>query len=292
MFGRILTAMVTPFYADGGVNYEGAADLACYLAANGSDGIVVSGTTGEAPALTAEEKAELFRVVRRAAPPACKVVGSVGTNSTSVSVKLAQAAADAGLDGMMAVTPYYNKPSQEGMYRHFRAIAAAAPLPVMLYNIPSRSVVNLLPDTVARLSAVPNIVSLKEATGSIDQMSELKLKLPEDFAIYAGDDALTLPLLALGSSGVVSVASHVVAPQMQSMIAAFKAGDLAGALDWHKKLYPIFKTLFITSNPAPIKFVLESLGHAVGPCRPPLAEPNGQESEQLREITRLIREMA
>ncbi|MDR1603739.1 MAG: 4-hydroxy-tetrahydrodipicolinate synthase [Gracilibacteraceae bacterium] len=292
MFGRILTAMVTPFQAQGGVNYAGAADLAAYLAANGSDGVVVAGTTGEAPNLSAEEKTELFRVVRRAVPAACKVVGNVGTYSTEESVKLAEAAQDTGIDGVMAVAPYYSKPSQEGIYRHFQAIAAATPLPVMLYNVPGRTVVNILPDTVKRLSALPNITALKEAGGSMEQMSELKLSLPADFAVYAGDDSLTLPMLALGARGVVSVAAHVVGLQMQRMIGAFTIGNTAEALDWHTRLYPVFKNLFIAANPAPIKFVLETLGHPVGPCRLPLTEPNEQERELLRATARLIQALA
>ncbi|MDR1320136.1 MAG: 4-hydroxy-tetrahydrodipicolinate synthase [Gracilibacteraceae bacterium] len=288
MFGRILTAMVTPFHAQSGVNYAGAADLAKYLAANGSDGIVVAGTTGETPNLSAAEKVELFRVVRQSVPTACKVVGNVGTNSTAASVKLAEAAKDIGLDGVMAVTPYYNKPSQEGLYRHFQAIAAATPLPVILYNIPGRSVVNILPETAARLSALPNVAALKESSGSMDQMSEVILKTPADFAVYSGDDSLTLPMLALGARGVISVAAHVVGLQMQRMIGAFAIGNTEEALEWHKKLYPIFKGLFITANPAPIKFVLETLGHSVGPCRLPLIEPDGREKELLRETARLI----
>jgi 4-hydroxy-tetrahydrodipicolinate synthase len=292
MFGRILTAMVTPFHPQGGVNYTAAADLAAYLAANGSDGVVVAGTTGEAPNLSAEEKTELFRVVRRAVPAACKVIGNVGTYATAASVKLAAAAQETGIDGVLAVAPYYSKPSQEGIFRHFQAIAAATPLPVMLYNIPGRTAVNIAPDTTARLSALPNIVSLKEAGGSMEQMSELKLKLPADFTVYAGDDALTLPMLALGAQGVVSVAAHVVGLQMQRMIGAFAIGNTKEALDWHTRLYPVFKNLFIAANPVPIKFVLEALGHPVGPCRLPLTEPTEQERETLRETVRLIQALA
>jgi 4-hydroxy-tetrahydrodipicolinate synthase len=289
MFGRILTAMVTPFHAQGEIDWSAVADLSRFLAANGSDGLVVAGTTGETPNLSQEEKLKLFRAVRQAAPSACKVIGNVGTYSTAESVKLAEQTADLGLDGLMAVTPYYNKPTQEGLFRHFKAIAAATSLPLMLYNIPGRSVVNLLPDTVARLAEIPNITSLKEAAGSLDQLSELKLKLPEDFIIYSGDDSLTLPMLALGAQGVVSVASHVVGLQMQRLIGAFAIGNTEEARQWHLRLYPVFKDLFITASPGPVKFVLNALGHKVGTCRLPVTEPGEREREILRTTVELIR---
>jgi 4-hydroxy-tetrahydrodipicolinate synthase len=292
MFGRVLTAMVTPFHAQGAINWTSVSNLARYLAANGSDGIVVCGTTGEVPTLRPEEKLKLFQTVRQAVPAACRVIANVGNYSTAESVDMASQVNELGLDGVMAVVPYYNKPSQQGLFEHFQAIAAATKLPVMLYNVPGRTVTNLLPDTVARLAEIPNITALNEAAGSMDQFTELRRKLPTDFTLYSGDDSLTLPLLALGARGVVSVASHVVGLQLQRLVGAFEIGNIEEARQWHERLYPIFKNLFITTSPAPVKFVLNALGHDVGAGRLPIVPPDEQEQAILLETVELIKSLA
>lgn len=274
---RVLTAMVTPMNDKFDVNYQEAERLAVYLTEHGSDGIVVAGTTGESPTITPEEKLELFRVVKRAVGSKATVIAGVGSNSTEASVSLARMAQDTGVDGIMAVVPYYNKPSQEGMYQHFRMIAEATSLPLMLYNVPGRTSANLLPETVRRLSEIPNVTSLKEAAGSMDQVSELKRLLPTDFAIYSGDDSLTLPMLALGCSGIVSVAAHVVGDEMKSMIDAWFSGEFQTALEWHLKLVPIFKGLFVTSNPVPVKYLLKRAGINAGGVKLPLVKATPEE---------------
>jgi len=281
---RIMTAMVTPFTEDLHVNYEEAAKLALYLTEHGSDGIVVCGTTGESPTVTSEEKVELFRTVKQAVGNKATVIAGIGSNTTEGSINLARKAEATGVDGLMAVVPYYNKPSQEGLYQHFRAIAEATSLPLMIYNIPGRSVVNLLPETVRRLSEIPNITSIKEAAGSMDQVSEMRRILPEDFLIYSGDDSVTLPMLALGSQGVVSVAAHVVGDEMKQMVDAWFTGDHETALKWHLKLMPMFKGIFVTTNPVPIKYLLNKVGIKAGGVRLPLVNATPQEQAFLDEL--------
>ncbi|AFM42407.1 dihydrodipicolinate synthase [Desulfosporosinus acidiphilus SJ4] len=283
-FGRILTAMVTPFNEAQEVDYQEAKRLAEYLITHGSDGIVVCGTTGESPTVTETEKIELFKVVKETVGSKGTVIGGIGTNSTKSSISLARRAAAIGLDGLMAVVPYYNKPSQEGMYQHFKAIAEAAPLPLMLYNVPGRTSANLLPATVKRLSEIPNIVALKEAAGSLDQVSELKRMLPANFAVYSGDDSMTLPMLALGCSGIVSVAAHVIGDEMKAMVDAWFAGDIAQATQWHLDLFPVFKGIFITANPVPIKALLNMSGLNVGGVRLPLVEATKEEIKFLQDL--------
>lgn len=289
MFGSVLTAMVTPFDENLQVNYVAAARIARYLAQNGNDGIVVTGTTGEAPTLTKEEKLTLFTEVKQAVGDSCKVIAGIGTYSTRESIELAEKVSDLNLDGIMAVVPYYNKPSQEGLYQHFKAIAEASGLPLMLYNIPGRTGINMLPQTVQRLSEIPNIVSLKEAAGSMDQVSELKKVLPASFAVYSGDDSLTLPMLALGCTGIVSVAAHLVGNQIQKMVQAFKSGDTEKALQWHLLLYPIFKGMFIASNPVPVKYLVNEIGIQAGSYRLPIAGPTPEEQAVLRDLMATIR---
>ena len=288
-FGRILTAMVTPMYENLEVDYASARSLAQYLINHGSDGIVVCGTTGESPTLTNEEKIKMFRAVKEAVGSSGIVLAGVGSNSTAASVNLARQAAETGVDGIMAVVPYYNKPSQEGMYRHFKAIAQAVSLPVMLYNIPSRTMTNLLPETVKKLAQIPNIIAIKESAGMMDQVSELKRILPADFAVYSGDDSLTLPMLALGCSGVVSVASHIIGDEMKKMIEAWFAGDSKKAAQWHLRLYPIFKGIFITTNPVPIKALVNMLGLKAGGVRLPLVDCNEEERGFLSELLAALR---
>lgn len=291
MFGNILTAMVTPFDDNQEVNYLAAAKLAQYLAANGTDGIVIAGTTGETPTLTMEEKYLLFRTVKEAVGDSCKVVAGVGTNSTKDSVQLAYKVAGLNLDGIMAVVPYYNKPSQEGLYQHFKSIAEATELPVMLYNVPGRTSANMLPQTVCRLAEVPNIGCIKEAAGNMDQVSELRSTLPPSFVIYAGDDSLTLPMLSLGAGGIVSVASHVVGNKIKMMVEAFKSGNIDQALKWHLLLFPIFRGMFIATNPVPVKYLLNEIGLNVGDYRLPITGPSSEEKTFLKDLLKKIQEL-
>jgi len=280
-FGRLLTAMVTPFAADGSVDLALAGRLAQHLAQDGSDGIVVCGTTGESPTLSWDEQVQLLAAVRDAVGPGVKVLAGTGSNSTAEAVEATREAASAGADGALVVVPYYNKPPQSGLEAHFRAVAEAAPqLPLMLYNIPGRTGCSLAPATVARLMDCPNVVSIKAASGTTDEVSQLRLACGPQMAIYSGDDALTLPMLAVGAVGVVSVASHVAGPQMRSMIDAFLAGRHADALAQHEQLLPLCKALFATTNPIPVKAALELSGWPVGAPRLPLLplEPSMRDS--------------
>lgn len=246
--------MITPFTADGAVNYEVAAQLAVHLADQGTDTLVVCGTTGESPALTWDEEYELFQVVKQAVAGKAKVVGGTGSNATAEAIAATRKIADLGLDGSLQVVPYYNKPPQAGLYNHFQAIAQAVPdLPIILYNVPGRTGQNLQAETVARLAEIPNIQAIKEASGDLHQVSQIQQLTQPEFALYSGDDALSLPLMALGAEGVVSVASHLVGPQLQKMIQVFKEGHVREATAIHLKLFPLFQILFCTTNPIPVK---------------------------------------
>jgi 4-hydroxy-tetrahydrodipicolinate synthase len=270
IFGRVLTAMLTPFDREGKVNYAMTEKLADYLANHGTDTIVVCGTTGESPTLSWEEEFELFKVVKSAVAGKAKVMAGTGSNSTSEAIVATQKAAGLGLDGSLQVVPYYNKPPQAGLYAHFKAIAEASDMPIMLYNVPGRTSQNLLPETVAQLALVPNIVAIKEASGNLDQVSQVRRSTPADFAIYSGDDSLTLPTLSIGGCGVVSVASHLVGPEIQQMIQAFEQGQVKKASEIHLKLLPLCKALFLTTNPIPLKTAMNLAGWDVGDCRSPL----------------------
>lgn len=291
MFGRVVTAMVTPMAEDGSVNYEVVEKMAAQLSETGSDAIVVCGTTGESPTLTWEEEYELFRVVKKAVPKKTKVIAGTGSNCTQEAIRATQKAAKLQLDGSLQVVPYYNKPPQEGLYKHFEAIAKSSPdLPIMLYNIPGRTGQNLLPDTVAHLATeIDNIVAIKEASGNLEQACAIRRLVPESFAIYAGDDFLTLPILTCGGVGVVSVASHLVGKDIQEMIASFFEGKTAQAVKLHLKLYPLFKVLFCTTNPIPIKAALKLKGWQVGGVRLPLDEIPLQLKD---EIEKVLKELA
>ena len=284
MFGRVLTAMVTPMREDRSVNCEEAERLACYLADHGSDGIVVTGTTGEPATLTKAERLKMVEVVSKAVGSRCKVLANVGSYSTEESAALAREAGRYDVAGFMAVVPYYNKPPQEGMYRHFKAIAEAGGRPLIMYNIPSRTSVNMLPETVRRLAEVPNIVGLKEATGNMDQMSEYRRILPPDFTIYSGEDSLLFPLVALGANGLIGVASHLVGERTQQMLELFWQGNHQEALRIHLELMPLFKGIFVTTSPIPIKYLLNKLGFNVGDCRLPLTEASPGEKEFLDQL--------
>jgi 4-hydroxy-tetrahydrodipicolinate synthase len=283
-FGSVITAMVTPMDRVMAVDYDRAAALAKRLVDSGSDGLVVSGTTGESPTLTDEEKVRLFRTVRDAVGGRAKVIAGTGTYNTAHSIHLTREAERAGCDGVLLVNPYYNKPSQEGMYQHFKAVAESTSLPVMLYNIQGRTSVNCEPATIARLAEIRNIVAVKESSGSLDQMSQIRKLTPPEFHLYSGDDSLTLPLLAVGGTGIVSVAAHLAGREIKAMIQAFQAGDTRQALTLHLRLWPLFKVLFITSNPTPVKAALALAGFDVGGLRLPLVEATAREREQIASV--------
>jgi 4-hydroxy-tetrahydrodipicolinate synthase len=277
--------MITPFNVDGSVNYEVAEKLAVYLVENGSDALVVCGTTGESPTMTWAEEYELFRLIKQAVAGKAKVIAGTGSNSTQEAIDATGKAAKIGLDGTLQVVPYYNKPPQSGLYAHFRAIAEAVPdLPLMLYNVPSRTGANLQAETTIQLAEVANIVAIKEASGNLDQVSAIRRDTPSDFAIYSGDDSITLPLLAIGAQGVVSVASHLVGARLQTMIQAFQAGQVQTATQIHLDLFPLFRALFLTTNPIPVKHALALQGWQVGTSRPPLGELSTDLANALKSV--------
>jgi 4-hydroxy-tetrahydrodipicolinate synthase len=279
--GRIVTAMVTPFNEQDQVNLEATCQLVNELIANGSDALVVGGTTGESPTLTTDEKMALFHTVVEAAGGRVPVIAGTGSNNTRASIELSKKVEDLGVDGIMLVTPYYNKPSQEGLFQHFKAISESTSLPIMLYNIPGRSGVNLDAETTLRLAELRNIVSIKEASGNLDQIAEIIEHSPADFSVYSGDDSLTLPLLSIGGTGVVSVASHIIGNEMQEMVQLFLSGQVERAAAIHRKLLPLMKTLFMTPNPTAVKAALELKGLPVGHVRLPLVPLTAEEQRQL-----------
>jgi len=277
-FGRLLTAMVTPFEASGGVDYEGAGRLAQWLAAHGSDGLVVSGTTGESATLNREEKLRLFQTVRAAVGPETKVLAGTGSYDTSETVVLSLEAEETGVDGLLVVTPYYNRPSQEGLFQHYRAIAGATELPIVLYNVPARTGVNLEAVTVLRLAEIDGIVAVKEASGLLAQVGEIALNAPEGFQIYGGADEVNLPILALGGVGNISVISHVIGPDLQAMHQAFFAGDLETARRLHLGTLPVTRAMFSLPSPVPTKTALSMLDVLPGPhVRLPLVDATERE---------------
>ncbi|MGK7934283.1 MAG: 4-hydroxy-tetrahydrodipicolinate synthase [Xenococcaceae cyanobacterium] len=284
-FGRVIAAMVTPFAADGSVNYQVAEKLAAHLVDNGNDSLVICGTTGESPTLSWQEEYELFQVVQKAVGNKAKIIAGTGSNSTSEAISATQKAAKLGLDGSLQVVPYYNKPPQSGLYAHFSAIAKACPdLPIMLYNVPSRTSRNLEAETVAKLAKIANIIAIKEASGDLEQACQIRCLTPPSFAIYSGEDVLTLPMLTVGGVGVVSVASHLVGKQMQEMITAYNQGNNQIAQAMQIKLLPLFKALFATTNPIPVKKALNLQGWNVGSLRSPLGELQLNLVEDLKKV--------
>ena len=283
-FGRVVTAMVTPMGPGLEVDYSKAGELARRLAGSGSDAIVVFGTTGESPTLGADEKIRLLETVLEAVGDRVTVIAGTGSNCTASSVELSRRAAAAGAHGLMAVVPYYNKPPQEGLYRHFKAVVEATELPLMIYNVPGRTGTNLLPETLLRLAELPNVVAVKEASGNLDQVSAIAAGAPRGFRIYSGDDSLTLPILAVGGHGVVSVASHVAGREIAEMISAHVSGEAARAAELHARLMPLFKVLFVTTNPIPVKAALRLAGFDTGGLRPPLVEAGPAEVEAIRRV--------
>jgi len=266
--GRLLTAMITPFKADGSVNYGAAERLAAMLIADGSDGVVVSGTTGESPALSDDEKIELLSIVKKAIPGK-SVVSGTGSNDTHHSVKLSERAMKAGADALLAVVPYYNKPPQEGMYQHFKAISNVGP--TIMYNIQGRTAINMTAATTLRCAQLPGIIGVKEASGDLDQIGLVCAGKPAHFKVWSGDDSWTLPLLAVGGHGVICVVSHIAGRSMKKMIEAHEAADNEAAREIHHGLLPVIKTLMTTAaNPVPIKSALNAMGFPTGPFRLPL----------------------
>ena len=288
IFGRVSTAMVTPFDAKGNIDFQKTSHLVEYLLKNGSDSLVISGTTGESPTLTFEEKAALFKHVVNVVDKRVPVIAGTGNYNTKDSIELTKKAEDIGVDAILLVAPYYNKPNQEGLYQHFKAIAESTSLPVMIYNIPGRSSVNIEPETIIRLSEVPNIKAVKEASGNLVQMTQIIANTPDDFVLYCGDDSLALPTLSIGGVGVVSVAAHIIGNEMQQMIQAFFSGNVTEAAKWHQKLLPIMKGLFAAPSPAPVKTALQLKGLNVGSVRLPLVPLTEKERNKLAELLKTL----
>ena len=271
-FGRLLTAMVTPFNADGSINYEAGADFADWLLANGSDGLVVEGSTGEAATMDMDEKIKFMQTIVARVNGRAKIVAGAGTNCTASTIDLVKEMEACGVDGVLVVGPYYNKPTQEGYYQHFAAVAKATKLPIIVYNVPGRTGGNIAPETVARLAAdFSNIVAIKEAAGNVAQTAELYRVLPEDFSIYSGDDGLILPFLSVGACGLISVLANVNGNLLQQLMQAYSEGRVKDAADINKVMVPLAKAMFIESNPIPIKAAVTKVtGIEAGAPRLPL----------------------
>jgi 4-hydroxy-tetrahydrodipicolinate synthase len=276
-FGRISTAMVTPFDHKGHIDFTKTTQLINHLIDNGTDSLVVAGTTGESPTLSKEEKIALFKHVVKVVDKRVPVIAGTGSNNTYATIELTKKAEQLGVDAIMIVAPYYNKPNQEGLYQHFKAAAEATSLPVMVYNIPGRSVVNILPETIIRLAEIPNVVAVKEASGDLNAMTKIIAETPDDFLLYSGDDGLTLPVLAIGGAGIVSVASHVIGNEMQALVDAFLSGRNADAAKLHQKLLPMMQGLFAAPSPGPVKTALQLKGLDVGSVRLPMVPLTEQE---------------
>lgn len=280
--GEVITAMVTPFNSKREIDYNKAEELAKYLISHGSDALLVAGTTGEGPTLTHEEEFELLSTIKRAVANKAKVIMNAGSNCTDTAIMAAKWAQKEDVDAILSVVPYYNKPSQKGMIEHFSAIAESVDLPIIIYNIPGRTGVNMLPETVAALAEkYQNIVAIKQSFPDMDMITEMKLCCPDDFTIYSGDDSLTLPMMSLGARGVVSVASHIFGSELKSMIRNYKTGEFLAAVNMHKKLYPIFKKLFMAPNPVPVKAALAHKGLIEDYVRRPLVELTSIEKSDL-----------
>lgn len=282
-FGPLVTAMVTPFTPDGSVDYKRAQELVAHLIDNGTTGLVVSGTTGESPTLTHEEKLQLFRAVKEAAGDT-PVIANTGSYDTAASITLTREAQEIGVDGILLVVPYYNRPSQEGLYQHFKAVAESVPLPCLLYNLPGRTARNMEVSTTARLSQITNIIGTKEASGDLTQIGRTRIATAYDFAIYSGNDGDTLPMLTLGACGVISVIAHIAGKPFRQMMDAFWSNDMATAREIHLRLLPVVDALFpaTTSSPSPLKAALKLQGFDCGGLRLPLVEADETEQRNVR----------
>jgi len=282
--GRLLTAMVTPFNKEGMVDYEQAKRLALALIDSGSDGLVVVGTTGESPTLIREEEMRLFAEVKSAVGDRGSVVAGTGSNSTAEALEATKGAEKEGVDACLLVVPYYNKPTQDGLYQHFKTIAQSTSLPCILYNVPSRTVTSLSADTIIKLSHIDNIIGVKEASGNLGEISKIISNSGDDFFVWSGNDSDTLPVLALGGYGVISVASHLVGNQIKEMIESFVGGKADEAAEVHRHLLPLFNALFVVSNPIPIKYALNHIGFRVGKPRLPLTELDEKSAALIKDI--------
>ncbi len=281
--GRLLTAMVTPFNKEGMVDYEQAKRLALALLNSGSEGLVVVGTTGESPTLVREEELRLFAEVKSAVGERGAVIAGTGSNSTAEALEATKEAERIGVDACLLVVPYYNKPTQEGLYQHFKTIAQSTSLPCIPYNVPSRTVTSLSADTVIKLSHIDNIIGIKEASGNLDEITRIISNTDDDFLVWSGNDSDTLPILALGGYGVISVASHLVGKQIKEMIDSFTSGKIDEAASIHRRLLPLINALFIVSNPIPIKYALNHAGFYVGKPRLPLTEPDEKSAAVIKD---------
>ncbi|WP_226658283.1 4-hydroxy-tetrahydrodipicolinate synthase [Pseudalkalibacillus hwajinpoensis] len=280
-FGKVLTAMVTPFDRKGYIDFAKTEQLMNYLINNGTDGLVVAGTTGESPTLSSEEKVALFKHSVKVADGRVPIIAGTGSNNTHASIELTKKAEAVGVDAIMIVAPYYSKPGQKGLYEHFKAIAESTKLPVMIYNIPGRSVVNMTAETIVELSKINNIVSVKEASGDLDQITDIITRTEESFSVYSGDDGLTLPILSVGGDGVISVASHVLGNEMQQMISAYESGEVKKAASIHQSILPIMNELFKAPSPSPVKTALQLIGMDVGSVRLPMVPLTAEERSSL-----------
>lgn len=283
-FGRVSTAMVTPFDHKGHIDFQKTTQLINYLLANGTESLVVAGTTGESPTLSKEEKLALFEHVVKVVHNRVPVIAGTGSYNTYATIELTKKAEQIGVDAIMLVAPYYNKPNQEGLYQHFKTIAENTELPILLYNIPSRSAINIEPETIIRLSKITNIVAVKEASGNLNNMTKIIANTSEDFELYTGDDGVTLPVLSIGGVGVISVASHIIGNEIQEMVNKFIQGDLPGAAKLHQQLLPIMEGLFEAPNPVPVKTALQLKGFNVGAVRLPLVPLTEQERNKLARL--------
>ncbi|MCA0969084.1 4-hydroxy-tetrahydrodipicolinate synthase [Halobacillus litoralis] len=288
-FGTVLTAMVTPFRNDDTIDFDKTTQLIEHLLANGTDGLVVAGTTGESPTLSSDEKIALWRHVVKVVNGRVPVIAGSGSNSTQHTIQLSKQAEKTGVDALMIVAPYYNKPNQKGLYAHFKAVASAVELPVMIYNVPGRSVVRIDPETVIALSKIDNIVSVKEATADLDGMAEIISNTSDDFSLYSGDDHLTLPAYAVGADGIISVSAHVIGTEMQNMLKEFVDGNTDEAAALHRKLLPVFHAMFQAPSPAPVKAALKHIGIDTGSMRLPLVALTSEEEEMLRQTLQSVK---
>lgn len=285
-FGEIITAMVTPFDDNEDIDYVATEKLIEHLISNGTESIVVAGTTGESPTLTTDEKIALFTFVVDKVDGRIPVIAGTGSNNTRESIALTKKAEACGVDGIMLVAPYYNRPSQTGLYEHFRQVAEATSLPVMLYNIPGRTGVCVEVDVIIKLSAIENIVCLKDATGNLEDMAKIIEHTADDFKVYSGDDSLTLPLLAIGGDGIVSVSAHIVGNEMKQMIQAFQNGKMKEAAQMHRKLLPTFETVFSAPSPTPVKALLEIKGIETGTVRLPLVPLDNHQLQVIQQYAK------
>ncbi len=290
-FGRYLSVIVTPFYEDNSINYDEAIRLGKTMVDNGVEGLIIAATGGESATMKLEERIELTKVMKNAFNGQVPIIVGTGTNNTEDSKRITKLIEEAGADGILLVSPYYNKPSQEGIYLHFKAIADSTKLPVFLYNVPGRTGINLSPETIVRLAEVPNIVGMKDASGNIDQLTKLLRAVPKDFHVYTGDDNLAIPALSIGVYGLISVAAQVAGKEIKEMLDAYWSKDIEKAAKLHQYLFPLLDVLFIESNPVPTKVALNLMGFKVGNVRLPLTMPSKKHTEEIAKVLRELNYM-